>query len=185
MEAQTENEVYENPSLKPLREEPEGPPVRSPSRGGSPVSPPSSIHRLFSFNSGFERLSLHVSSDLPSERAPLSAMDTQKSIVSHIDQQRFKTLSSPPPKPSTWETLLYGWWTVELLAFVVSFASLIAMIVILRRYNGHSQPDWPHNITLNSVLSWFTTLFKASLLVPVAACFGQASWAHYSSGRDR
>lgn len=185
MEVQTENEVYENPSLNPLPEAPEGPPLPSPSRGGSPVSPvssPSSIHRLFSFKSGFERLNLRLSLDLPSERAAFSAIETEKSIASPMEQQPFKALSNSPPKSSTWETFFYGGWTVELLAFVVSFASLMAIIVILRRYNGHSQPDLPHNITLNSVLSWFSTLFKASLLVPVAACFGQASWAHYHSG---
>ncbi|KAL8737922.1 MAG: hypothetical protein Q9181_001227 [Wetmoreana brouardii] len=181
MEVQTEYEVYENQLLKPLPEAPEGTPLRSSSRGGSPVSHAGSIHRLFSFKSGFERLNLHVPSDLPNEKAPFSANETQKSITSPNEQQRFTPLSNPPPEPSTWETFYYGWWTVELLAFVVSFASLIAIILILRHYDGHSQPDWPHNITLNSVLSWFTTLFKASLLVPVAACFGQASWAHYRS----
>ncbi|MCJ1423526.1 hypothetical protein MMC29_001410 [Sticta canariensis] len=188
MDVRTENEVYENPSLNPLPEAPEGPPPPSPSRGGSPVSPvspvssPSSIHRLFSFKSGFERLNLRLSLDLPSERAPSSAIETEKSIASPMEQQPFKALSNPPPKSSTWEAFFYGGWTVELLAFVVSFASIVAIIILLRRYNGHAQPDWPHNITLNSVLSWFSTLFKASLLVPVAACFGQASWAHYHSG---
>lgn len=182
MEVQRENEVHEteNPLLNPLPEAPDRPQVPSPSRRGSPVSPvspPSSIHRWFSFKSDFEPLNLHLSS--PGERAPFSAIEPQKSIVSPIEQQPLKALSNPP---STWETFLYGWWTVEILAFVVSFTSLIAIIAILRRYNGHAQPDWPHNITLNSVLSWFTTLFKVSLLVPVAACFGQASWAHYRSG---
>lgn len=177
MEVQTDNE--ENSSSNTL---PEGPQLPSPSRAGSPVGPvspissPSGIHRLFSFKSGFEPLKLRLSLDLPGERAPFSAIETEKSIASP------KALSNPPPNSSTWETFFHGWWTVELLAFVVSFASLMAIIVILRRYNGHPQPDWPHNITLNSVLSWFSTLFKASLLVPVAACFGQASWAHYHSG---
>lgn len=178
MEVQTENEVYENPLLEPLPEAPEGQPVRSSSRGGSPISPSRNLHRLFSFKSGFERLDLHPPSDLRSERAPFSANEAQKSIVSPMEQQ----WTNPPPERPIWTTIFYGWWTVELLAFVVSLASLIAMIVLLRHYNGRSQLDWPHNITLNSVLSWCTTLFKASLLVPVAACFGQSSWAHYRSG---
>lgn len=156
--------------------------MRSPSRGGSQVSPPGSIHRLFSFKSGFERLDLHAPSDLPNKKAPFSATETQKPLTSPVKEQRSQPFSNTPPRPSKWEIFLYEWWTIELLAFVVSFASLIAIAVILRHYDGHSQPDWPHNITLNSVLSWFTTLFKASLLVPVAACFGQASWAHYRSG---
>ena len=110
-----------------------------------------------------------------------SPIAQQVTPIGVTKQQQFEALSHPPPRSSTWENFFYGWWTVELLAFVVSFASLIAIIVVLKHYNGHSQPDWPHNMTLNSVLSWFTTLFKASLLVPIAACFGQASWVHYRS----
>ena len=172
MEVQPRNEIYKDLLLKPLPDAPEGPPVRPPSRGGSPGSPPGSIHRFLSFKSGSESLNLHLPSDLPSAKAPFSAIELQKSNTSPTEKQGYKPLSNPAPEPSTWETFFYGWWTVEVLAFVVSFVSLIAIVVILRHYDGHSQPDWPHNITLNSVLSWFTTLFKASLLVPVAACFG-------------
>ena len=75
-----------------------------------------------------------------------------------------------------------GWWTLELLSYTVSLVSLVAIIVILRHYEGHAQPAWSHNITLNSVLSWFTTLFKANLLVPIVACLSQASWVHFRSG---
>ncbi|MCJ1466309.1 hypothetical protein MMC07_004928 [Pseudocyphellaria aurata] len=183
MEIPTKNDTHQDPLLERLPEAPEGSPVPSSSREGSP---PSSLHRWFSFKSGFERLDLHVVSDFPSESVPCSPSEIQKSIASPMEQQRFKAWSSPPPEPPKWETFLcaflYGWWAVELLAFVVSLASLVAMIVLLRHYDGRSPPDWPHNITLNSVLSWCTTVFKASLLVPMAACFGQASWVHYRSG---
>ena len=85
------------------------------------------------------------------------------------------------PRSTAWNLFLGGRWAVELVAFVASLASLIAIALVLNHYDGQARPDWPYNITLNSVLSWFTTLFKANLLVPIAACFGQATWIHYHS----
>ena len=78
---------------------------------------------------------------------------------------------------------LYGWWTIEVLSYIGSIASLSATIVILKVYDGRTQPAWPHNLTLNSVLSWFTILFKATLLVPIAACLSQASWIYLRRSR--
>ncbi|KAL8914965.1 MAG: hypothetical protein Q9171_000592 [Xanthocarpia ochracea] len=108
----------------------------------------------------------------------------------HTDiNNRQRTLDDPlpedaperSPRSTAWKFFLYGWWAVELVAFVASLACLIAIALVLNHYDGQARPDWPHNITLNSVLSWFTTLFKANLLVPIAACFGQANWIHYHS----
>ena len=161
----TVQQAQENRLLKPLSEDHL---ISSPDPQGSPISPLSSIQRWFSFKSGHERLDLDLHT--------LSSFPSEKTTASLTEQQ----LQSPP-KSSKRAVFLYGWWTFEILAFVVSFASLIAIIIILKYYDGRSLPDWPHSITLNSVLSWFITLYKTSLLVPIAACFGQTGWLHYRS----
>ena len=75
-----------------------------------------------------------------------------------------------------------NWWTFEISSFVGSVAALLAIIGILVRYNGRPGPEWPDHIAINSVLSWFTTLMKAMMFVPIASCISQASWNRY---RDR
>ena len=79
----------------------------------------------------------------------------------------------------TSKELIYNYWIAEILAYVVGIIRLLMIVLVLKCYEGQAQPHWSHNITLNSVLSWLKTLFKAAILFPTAACIGQAMWIHY------
>lgn len=83
----------------------------------------------------------------------------------------------------TWkiEQTLVNRWLIELWACAGSLLALIAIAVFLHNYDGRAQPDWPHNVTINSVLSWFTTLMKALMLVSVTSCLSQANWIHFTT----
>lgn len=71
------------------------------------------------------------------------------------------------------------WWLLEVTSCGGAVLSLLAIAIFLKVYDGHPQPQWPHGITPNSVISWFATLLRAFILMPIAACIGQASWNHF------
>ncbi|PYI08396.1 hypothetical protein BO78DRAFT_310695 [Aspergillus sclerotiicarbonarius CBS 121057] len=54
-----------------------------------------------------------------------------------------------------------------------------AIIIILAKYDGHPQPNWSH-ISLNSVISWLSTLAKACVLYAVCQSLGQLKWIWFS-----
>ncbi|KAG8532459.1 uncharacterized protein KY384_002336 [Bacidia gigantensis] len=142
-------------------------------------SPDRDIRRMVSFRSSIGSLELKTPTDPPNQYMPHPTpekhgydMPFDKGPIHHSQPYSFRLKL---------DQSIYRWWLAELLCYLGSLISLIIIIVILRRYDGRPQPNWPHNITLNSVISWFTTLFKANLLVPITACLSQASWIHFRS----
>ena len=71
-------------------------------------------------------------------------------------------------------------WLLELTACGGSLLMLMATFTFLHNYDGAEQPDWPYGITINSVISWFTTIMKALMFVSVASCLSQANWVHFT-----
>jgi Protein of unknown function (DUF3176) len=70
---------------------------------------------------------------------------------------------------------------LEIISCAGSVLALAAIVIFLTEYDGRVQTEWPYNMTPNSVISWFATLMKAFMLVPIAACISQASWIHFYS----
>ena len=62
----------------------------------------------------------------------------------------------PRDKPSWY----HDWWFSEILGIILSLSSIVAIIAILARYNGRPVPNWPYKITLNSMLSVFSSISK-------------------------
>lgn len=76
-------------------------------------------------------------------------------------------------------SVLTKWWIWELLACCGSCICFFIVIAVLLAYDGRPQPEWPWNITINSIVSWFTTIMKACLLAAVTTSISQASWIHF------
>ena len=88
------------------------------------------------------------------------------------------------------------WWLWEFSAWFICFAALIGMIGFLIPMNQRPVPDWVlsqswrgytvgFSVSINSVLSIFSTVVKSMILIPVAAAIGQAKWNHFfSSGHE-
>lgn len=70
-------------------------------------------------------------------------------------------------------------WIWELSACICSLLAFFSIFAVLKYYDGRPQLEWPNNITVNSVLSWATTVLRAARLVSVTACISQASWLHF------
>lgn len=54
-------------------------------------------------------------------------------------------------------------WMWEALSIVSSLGLLTAILVTLARCNHGTQPEWPYNININSLISVFTTIIIAQL----------------------
>ncbi|KAJ5386958.1 hypothetical protein N7509_009499 [Penicillium cosmopolitanum] len=74
---------------------------------------------------------------------------------------------------------LFAW---EFLAFILSTALLIAIIGILAHYNHQPQPNWDR-VSLNSVISWLSTLSKACVIFCISEGLGQLKWVWFAQKR--
>ncbi|CAG8045847.1 unnamed protein product [Penicillium olsonii] len=81
-------------------------------------------------------------------------------------------------KPSLWKFIsdLFIW---EILAMFISSGLLIAIIVILDKYNNQPQPTWKY-VSLNSVVSWLSTLSKGCVLFTLSEGIGQLKWVWFT-----
>ena len=92
-------------------------------------------------------------------------------------------------RPSRWKSsarhLLQGFnnsfdhkWLPEYLALIVSLTAIAAVIGILAKYNDSNLATWyfPYNISINAVISTFSTISKGFLAIAVGAGIGQWKW---------
>ncbi|RHZ56264.1 DUF3176 domain-containing protein [Aspergillus thermomutatus] len=75
-----------------------------------------------------------------------------------------------PPKSA--ETFISAWYVWEVLAVVVSAGTLIAMVAMLLHFDHKPQPAW-RMLSLNSAISWLSTISKACVLFSINECIGQ------------
>ncbi|KAK8096130.1 hypothetical protein PG999_014152 [Apiospora kogelbergensis] len=87
---------------------------------------------------------------------------------------------SLPPRP-TKTAEESGWWVVEIIACVISSLALAAIIVTLGLMDGRPLRTWPMSITLNSFVSFMSTIAKAALVMPVAEGISQLKWLWFRS----
>lgn len=72
---------------------------------------------------------------------------------------------------------LMSWraWGSELLAVLGSSASLVAMLVLLSRFDGKAPFTW-NGVTLNTIVSTLSLVIKTSLAYVMAECIAQWEW---------
>jgi hypothetical protein len=82
-------------------------------------------------------------------------------------------------------------WMFEIAAWFAGVIGLIAIVIILRLTENKPTPNWQiksrHSsqkltVTINSVISIFSTLVKSTLLIPVAAGISQLKWVWFRNG---
>lgn len=71
-------------------------------------------------------------------------------------------------------------WLLEAFSSVVAVAALAAIIVVLVVYNNRPLPDWPHNITLNTVVSVLQQVLNTGLGIILGESIAQAKWIWFS-----
>lgn len=89
-----------------------------------------------------------------------------------------KCCSSPRPRGSGVRAGPWKFWDVSpRLAFW-----LLAIIVVLRCYDGHPMPDWPYGITLNALISVLSTVMKATMTFVLTESLAQLKWSWFNAG---
>ena len=129
-----------------------------------------------------ERVHAYMGSD--------SKSSTAQDLQSMLEMSKVNEKLGPVIKDSRytratnlWSRLETDWWIKEISAMVISILSLLCIVVILRIYEGRPLPDWPLSITINSLVSIFSTVMGMTLLVPLEQCIGQAKWHWFQDYR--
>lgn len=88
------------------------------------------------------------------------------------------------------------WWLWELLAWAVAVLAFLGIIILLQTRNHKPVPDWTikttlsgrtyeTKITINAVISLFSTVLKSMIMIPVAAAISQLKWLWFHNGRNK
>ena len=59
-------------------------------------------------------------------------------------------------------------WLIEILSLVLASLAFAAIVITLSIHQNRPIPQWPHLISINSLVAIFTTIMKAALIFPVA-----------------
>lgn len=76
---------------------------------------------------------------------------------------------------------IFSFWATELLSLSISLASLITIVGLVQSRDQRPLPDCP--ITINALVSVFSSIFKAALLLPAAETIGELKWLWFSDVR--
>ncbi|KAM3552718.1 hypothetical protein ARSEF4850_007249 [Beauveria asiatica] len=67
-------------------------------------------------------------------------------------------------------------WAWEILSLFVSALSLASIVIILNVYDGRQRDEWTPRLSINAVISILSTIFKASLALPLTEGISQLKW---------
>ncbi|CAI7654037.1 unnamed protein product [Penicillium glandicola] len=126
----------------------------------------SAEHSIQGQNADPERLPRNSVEPHPHAKEPLAT-----------DQEYQKNKNAP----SIWKLFckVFIW---EILAMILSTGLLLAIVVILNNYNHHPQPIWEY-VSLNSIISWISTIAKACVLFSLSEGLGQLKWIWFTQKR--
>ncbi|RWA11777.1 hypothetical protein EKO27_g3339 [Xylaria grammica] len=74
-------------------------------------------------------------------------------------------------------------WRLEVASCLVAFISLLATIVTLFPHANNPLPQWPFHVSINTLLSIYTVVFKATLISVLSVCVAQLQWTWFSVAR--
>ncbi|KZM21661.1 hypothetical protein ST47_g7179 [Ascochyta rabiei] len=68
------------------------------------------------------------------------------------------------------------WWKLEILSWCGSFCCFVAIVVVMRSFEGQPLPHLQFGIAPNAVIGVLATLTELLLVVPVRTGIGQVKW---------
>ncbi|EED20506.1 conserved hypothetical protein [Talaromyces stipitatus ATCC 10500] len=74
-------------------------------------------------------------------------------------------------------------WKWETASCFLAVGSLLAIMATLYPYNGHPLPQWPYGLSINSLISIYTVIFKAAIYSILAQGLGQLKWTWFEKPR--
>jgi hypothetical protein len=108
-----------------------------------------------------------------------AGLDTDDGYTALI--KPFSASDASRTKPSRISFL--RWWFPEILASIISVASLLSTVIVLRYYDGLGLNDLnlPNSLTLNGIVAVIATINRVTLMVPVGSAMSQEVWLWFSS----
>jgi len=112
------------------------------------------------------------------------AASQSESLLKTSDSTSTKRPQPGRSRPtSVYAIYVQNWWLVELLSILLGIAAIVALCLVLRKYDGKPVPRtntvFGVNITLNTLVSILSTISRAALLLSVSECISQLKWSWY------
>ncbi|KAF2474999.1 uncharacterized protein BDR25DRAFT_384460 [Lindgomyces ingoldianus] len=76
-------------------------------------------------------------------------------------------------------------WLLEIICWSTSAICMGAIVGILLYYRDRKLPQWPGNLTLNTMIAILSKVASASLILPTAEALGQLKWSWFQSGSKK
>jgi hypothetical protein len=128
----------------------------------------------------------NVPSATPTHAEPVDGLITrvksaQGSLLEHdyeisIDTREQPKSISEKPLRRIVRTFDAEGWLWEILSLVTACASLGVFMSLLQQYDNQVRPHWTFGMSLNTVVSAVSTVFRISVLVPVTTGISQMGW---------
>lgn len=74
-------------------------------------------------------------------------------------------------------------WIWEIISIFLTIGLIVAIISILKHYEGRTLPDWHLGINLSTLIALLATAMRTLMLVTIAEVLGQTKWSWFSSSR--
>lgn len=74
-------------------------------------------------------------------------------------------------------------WLMEMLSCLIAIAAFAAIVITLVIHQDRPLPQWPHLITINTLIALFTSILKASMIMPVAEGISELKWIWFHKPR--
>ena len=71
-----------------------------------------------------------------------------------------------------------SWW-LEFISWLMATGMLLALLILLGKFNGKSLSEWHSKLTLNTIIAVVSQLVQMVLLVPIASSLSQLQWLWY------
>lgn len=121
-------------------------------------------------------------------RKPIShSPDTNNHHGALIDPSSASDLPVTQSRRRQSRSSFFRWWLPEIIASILSIASLLSIVIVLRIYDGQSLNDLnlPYSLTLNGIIAVIATLNRVALMVPVGSAMSQEAWLWFSPVNQR
>lgn len=114
-------------------------------------------------------------------RKPLpSQIKAQEPTVDSVKGESHK------PRSSSWSIEFTRWWP-ELLASLLSIIALIAIVIVLKVYEGRSidNLNLPSYLTLNGLIALIATFDRIFLVIPIGSALSQDAWLWFAQNNQK
>lgn len=121
--------------------------------------------------------------DTAASKSPLLRESETNIHVQDDSSQELSKVECSDPGPAITHregflTWVFNEWYMEMLACVIALVALAAVVITLKAHDGLPLPKWPFHISVNALVSIFSVILKATMLVPVAQgiCFSTVTY---------